>query len=319
MLSDVLAALVAFVSVVLLLSMIVTALVQATQSIFRLRARNLLKGVSTLLRNHELTGSTARMDVRALASRVLNDDAVASIDKVAKPDSFMRHALLGPKVSWAEPAALAKAIRRVTKTEPVLKAAALAASAPAAAVPAAAAPAAAQPAVDELQREIEEMEPGWRKRFQYFVRITTIVWAVLVAGSFQVSAPTLFSALSHDRALAEQIAKGNTEIARLASRSGEPDAAPGQAAASKLDVFGIQLWKKGSAFYVARSKDDWDLHWDAIIGVLLTAILLTFGAPFWFEQLRNLAALRDLRAPPAVTPPKAPGGQRNSSSVGVPP
>lgn len=161
------------------------------------------------------------------------------------------------------------------------------------------------------------MEPGWRKRFQYFVRLITIAWAVIVAGSFQVSAPTLFSALSSDPALAQQIAKGNAEIARLASRSGEPDAASGQARAAKLDVFGIQFWKQGSAFYVDRSKQDWNWHWDAIIGVLLTAILLTFGAPFWFEQLRTLAALRDLRAP-AATPPKAPGREGNSS-VGMPP
>jgi hypothetical protein len=302
MLSDVLAALVAFVSVVLLLSMIVTAMVQATQSVLRLRARNLLKGVGTLLRNHELTTTTARMDVRAVASKVLNDDAVALIDKVAKPDSFMRHGLLGPKVSWAEPAALAKAIRNVTRTEP-------------AGTPAAPA---AKPAVDELQREIEAMEPGWRKRFQYFVRIITIAWAVVVAGGFQVSAPTLFSALSQERALAGQIAKGNAEIVRLASSSGDPDAALAKSAA-KLDVFGIQFWKQGSDFYVDRSKGHWDLRWDAIIGVLLTAILLTFGAPFWFEQLRNLAALRDLRSPPSVTPPKAPGRQGTGSSVGVPP
>jgi hypothetical protein len=312
MLSDVLAALVAFVSIVLLLSMIVTALVQATQSVFRLRARNLLKGVGTLLRNHDLTTATGRMDVRALASKVLNDDAVALIDKVAKPDAFARHALLGPKVSWAEPAALAKAIRHVTKTEPVIKA-----PAPGEAAPAAAAPGAAQPAVDELQREIERMEPAWRKRFQYFVRIITIVWAVLVAGSFQVSAPALFSALSHNAPSAEQAAKRDAEIARLASQSGEPDLSL-DAASSRLDVFGIQFWKKGD-FYIDTSKDDWDWHWDAIIGVLLTAILLTFGAPFWFEQLRNLAALRDLREPPSLTPPKAPGRQGNIAQGATPP
>jgi hypothetical protein len=30
-----------------------------------------------------------------------------------------------------------------------------------------------------------------------------------------------------------------------------------------------------------------------IIGVLITAILLSCGAPFWFEQLKNVASLRD--------------------------
>ena len=32
--------------------------------------------------------------------------------------------------------------------------------------------------------------------------------------------------------------------------------------------------------------------------VLITALLLTFGAPFWFERLQDVAKLRDALSPP---------------------
>jgi len=65
-----------------------------------------------------------------------------------------------------------------------------------------------------------------------------------------------------------------------------------QEAVDKLASFGITWWQHGSAFYYRNGSLDFSI----IIGVLITAILLTFGAPFWFEQLRTLAALRDPRA-----------------------
>lgn len=51
---------------------------------------------------------------------------------------------------------------------------------------------------------------------------------------------------------------------------------------------GIEPWPSGWGFYFGS----WDRlsNW---IGVLLTTLLLSLGAPFWFQQLRNLVNLRD--------------------------
>ena len=56
----------------------------------------------------------------------------------------------------------------------------------------------------------------------------------------------------------------------------------------KLGYFNIDLWSKGNEYYY----DD-KIQYKNIFGVLITAILLTFGAPFWFEQLKNMVKLRD--------------------------
>ena len=70
MLSDVLGVLIAFISIILLLSIVVTALTQATQATFRVRGRNLLTSVTRLLEatNH-LDAGLSRTEKRKAAAR----------------------------------------------------------------------------------------------------------------------------------------------------------------------------------------------------------------------------------------------------------
>ena len=58
-------------------------------------------------------------------------------------------------------------------------------------------------------------------------------------------------------------------------------------AAASVDALGmidIRPWGQGTDFYWRPVN---------VAGVLVTAMLLSFGAPFWFEQLKNVASLRD--------------------------
>ncbi len=41
-----------------------------------------------------------------------------------------------------------------------------------------------------------------------------------------------------------------------------------------------------------ETKDCWDLFWGGILGWLITAIAISFGAPFWFDLLNKLVMLR---------------------------
>lgn len=56
----------------------------------------------------------------------------------------------------------------------------------------------------------------------------------------------------------------------------------------ELATFNITPWRYGNGFY--SSFGNW-------MGVLLTAIFLSFGANFWFERLRELIKLRDVLSP----------------------
>lgn len=68
--------------------------------------------------------------------------------------------------------------------------------------------------------------------------------------------------------------------------------------AGQLSVLNITPLRHGWEFFTA--KDVAVQNW---LGILITTILLTLGAPFWFDTLKNAVAWRDLFAkpPPAAT------------------
>ena len=63
-------------------------------------------------------------------------------------------------------------------------------------------------------------------------------------------------------------------------------------ATARLATLDITPWKHGWKFY--RGTGAQGLAWDRLAGVLLTALLLTFGAPFWYARLKDVARLRDV-------------------------
>jgi|GEM_PF-1721028 len=352
MLTDTLSVAIAFITVILLLSVIVTALVQATQALLRLRARNLMKGLAELIlkarEGTELADdkATAKKD----ASKILNAGSVALIDRVKDPTSFLHYWILGPKVSWLDPGQLPAAIAEQVED--------------------------LKEKVEDLKQDFEQAQQMMQKRFQRHIRGWTLLWAVVVAIAYQVSAPALLSRIQENPAVRARIeanaertlayaeqarekldyegaaadaleelkqqyeAKGNQTVAeRLEEASGVgvdrdfivdelalvveglPEAGEiveqykqlldekardrlrdlrevQQGAEAQLADYGITLWRQGASYYYDNQKSD--IHWDRLFGVLVTAILLSLGAPFWFARLRDVIQLRDLLAPSAT-------------------
>ena len=62
-----------------------------------------------------------------------------------------------------------------------------------------------------------------------------------------------------------------------------------QAITKQLGRFDIIPWQWGSEFYVKEHA----LQWANIMGILFTALLLSFGAPFWFDRLKDVLNLID--------------------------
>ncbi|MGH0028966.1 MAG: hypothetical protein ACQGVC_04185 [Myxococcota bacterium] len=67
-------------------------------------------------------------------------------------------------------------------------------------------------------------------------------------------------------------------------------------ASDMLAPLGISLWSQGDSFYVDQAGS---LDARNVAGVLITGVLLSLGAPFWFEQLKTIARLRDVLRTPA--------------------
>ncbi len=343
MLLEILAIIVAFSAVMLLLSILVTSLAQATQAMLRLRARNLQAGLRALF---EAVLNEPPDESRRLAASVLHSPEVSPLGASRDPMS-LRSQLLGPPTSWIEPEVLAEAVAGERSTSAKGR----------------------QGNVSEVERDGAPLVEGFRrldqplrKRFATIMRAVSLVWAFVVAFAFQVSSPDLLAQLASDSEYRDLIANQATDVlaysddaqvrllmpdatstalaeftARHPELAGELDHSlePGpepeapvedladvlegnenraelvaefeelldrqleetrdvalreaRAASGRLAAVGFDLWQHGKEFY-------WEggLQYRNLVGVLITAILLTLGAPFWFNMLRNSAGLRDL-------------------------
>lgn len=337
MLLDVIGILIAFVAVLLLLSLLVTALVQATQYVFRLRGRNLERGIAALLKALPLEKVGA--DLQGTARKVMKSDALVPLWREGGIFSIFTR-VLGPKITWLTQDELKLALKD-----------------------------AGQELTDKglatLGQLFPRMEVNASNRFLSLVRWITLAWSVAVAALFQVSAPEILSAVSRNKdlrdrlvaaaeralpqaevtlkglaayesvseAALEELSKRHPDLTSLleqasgigkdkseilkeldgvlksqpekraavlkeygeildALREEKLDAALTQVTniTGMLGTFDLKPWPKGSKFFYGDSG----LKGGAILGVLLTAVLLSFGAPFWFNQLKNLVSLRDL-------------------------
>jgi hypothetical protein len=365
-LSSLLGVVLAFATIMLVLSLVVMGLVQLTQAVLRLRARNLIVGVAALLRaegvappKREFKASLLRPRADARhAADVLNQTTAAKLRPVRRPNSWA-HVFRGPAVSWVDPTDLGRVLQGA---QPQPSAAPDAVSVQP--VPPSESAAAASPSVQTAKEgenqwaaKFRALEPAMTDRFARTMQFYTSVWAVVVAIAFQVSTPALIRMLSTsdakreaviamvpavlkqaestipsamdndfvDRAVAQLLAlypdkkdlfdqlSGSTDsreemLAEMRDvlgddpQSDEITARYAQiidsnavhdvttaitttaATIDSLDALDIRLWGEGIGFYRQPVN---------VIGVLVTALLLSFGAPFWFQQVKNIASLRD--------------------------
>lgn len=347
---DILGVLVGFISVMFLLSLLVTALVQATLAVFRVRGRNLKSGLAALLQQGGVRGDLDQ--AKTLAHNVLerqrgNTAGASALDQT-----------IGPACTEISFEDFRDGLTSATKNDP-------------------------KPLVAdiELKKRFEAVELDISRRFRTITRAITVAWAILVAFYFQLSSPELLARLSTDEAVREHYVNvaaklleddeltpvstdenvASEALALLAGRhpsvalqleeaSGVGDRAtqlhelslilsdhPQQAEAivddytailddlqsqraaaamaqaadagrylARLD---ITPWSQGPDYYLSAA----DVRFDRIFGVLITAVFLSLGAPFWYERLRVVLRLRDAfagrrdRTTPSQGAPPPPG------------
>ncbi len=302
--------LIGFTTVMLLASMAVTFLTQAVIEILNLRGRKLWDGLSLLLRQvnpealrpharqiaravlkHPLVGAGGRLGgviqreefvemLLELASRkapppALPDDAREALARalaasgVTDPDGALR-AMRSRTVDleaeyprWAAHLRRSKAMFETVSSQWVRHAAA-----------------SFDTAMDRVSHA-----------FERHVRFYTAVFSLLLAAGLQLDAFGLLNRLSLDESLRRALV---TEAAGIddrlqASAAGEER--------TRLEQRVRDLREMASSPLVvppARWLSEWD-PWK-LPGILISALLLSLGAPFWYGQLKNLLRLRPLLA-----------------------
>jgi len=344
---DTIAVLIGFIAVMLLLSLLNTALVQATQAIIRLRGRNLQNGIRTLM--YIVQGENKKH--KDWATDILNARNL-SIKITHKFKNKFTSWIAGSAVSYIDPKELPNVLDSLKKDI-------------------------GEKSIEELKSGIskywERVEKYMEKRFLFLIRLLSISMAVLIAFYFQVSTPDLLHKLSIDPDLREKyvtlalnmddkmeaelsevlkyqdvsglalqrlearypklkekleevsgigkdknslieelrmvleddvsdaigIIKSYEEILdELYKEKMEKNLEQARNAMQMVGKFNIRPWQYGTGFYYRKGK----IQSENIVGILFTAVLLSFGASFWYNRLREVLKLRDVLS--RITKPK---------------
>ncbi|MGH9429910.1 MAG: hypothetical protein ACRD3T_00040 [Terriglobia bacterium] len=128
------------------------------------------------------------------------------------------------------------------------------------------------------------------ERFTSSACVVTFVAALLVALVLQLDAVALINRLSMDDAARTSLAQASAGILKDSSSAAQPDRA-------YYDKYYGLLVKDG-LLTLPQSVQDWRNQWRPLRlpGILLSAMLLSLGAPFWYNALKNLIQLRSVIA-----------------------
>lgn len=145
--------------------------------------------------------------------------------------------------------------------------------------------------VEQWYDDHMERVSGWyRRRVQKVLFVVAILLAVTInADSLQI-AKRLWMEPSVRAALVGQAAKANNDAPAQLSKLPVP--LGWHLASERHDPQGFPFYERPSMAWALLSK---------LIGLLLTAIALTLGAPFWFDTLSKIARLRNSGAPPPAS------------------
>lgn len=321
-------------AVMLILSLMVTGVVQFIQSLIGLRTRNLQTGLALVFQaTHGLKEAAAREYAKKMTAAPVASKHQKGDQQIAE------RGVLSPRVTWIESAEIPARMNLAGLTGDESK-------------------------VSEVVELFDRINGYMKKRFQLHVRFITVACSFVAAFLFQVSTLDLIvnlsvdpdlrarymaqadvlladaefrptGAISYEDAAAdalEQLTARHPDLAQeleeasgrgrsreeivneltvlladdpegrgpalteeysalldeLHARNAEKSAELAREAVERLAVMDIGFWDKGWGYY---------REFENIFGVLLTGLFLSFGAPFWFDRLRELASLKDQLQP----------------------
>jgi hypothetical protein len=313
--------------VMLLVSLVVTVLTQFVTNVANTRGRHLLRGLGDLLQQIDpaLERKTARAIAGAVLTHPLISEAMGRYGTVIHREEFTKLLLdfaagagaarLGDSARGALKNTLAK--QGVANPEAALDnirsvALQLEVSNPELANNTrqnlAILSEAASPFVARLNGWFDQTIDRVSQRFTYSTRGITFGCGVLVALLLQLDAIALVDRLSVDDGLRNSL----TEMAVKLQNSPPPAASTGERAADSAAEVSLELSPENrdaiqalatkGLITVPRTEVEWREEWKPeslgpkLPGIVLSALLLSLGAPFWYNALKNLLRLRSVIA-----------------------
>lgn len=293
MLMDILGIVIGFCSIMLIFSLLVTALVHGTQATLNMRVRNMRNVIASFM------DQFPDIDTQAVLEKI--DQRIPNnINPLVVPTGgklFSQHIKL----------AFISKKELMSITEEILHD--------------------ANDARNHLHKEIERsfkyLEEVMAQRFKQWMHQLAIAIAFALAFVFQLNTFDLIKDLNRDTALRNQAATyaGKIENTNIEGEEANKEI---DLISTQLSAMDFQLFSEGWAYYMGdsiesvaavpesttkaeplvTSSPSYTLlellqNW---MGVICSAIFISLGAPFWFNSLKNVLHMRDKLATVAPAP-----------------
>lgn len=289
--------------VYLLLSLICTAANELIAGLFKLRARNLAQAVNNLLRDTKGPHLGDKFFAHPLIKSLYKGRSRPSY---IEPPTFVLALLdlVAPgSIGTAKPVAKVKQhVKKLSANSEIRKTLQLLIDD-------------SENNIDKLRSDLEgwfnnsmKRAAGWYKRKTQFI---VLILAVVITGVLNADSTQIAKALTNDPALREALVAQAQEFAKRETLGADTMAdkvrTTGQPAAAKaspaerigqnidqLQQLGVPLgWKKWP-----QDMAEWI---NKVIGLLLTALAVSLGAPFWFDLLQKVVNIRAAGGSPVVS------------------
>jgi hypothetical protein len=271
-------ALIGFTTVMLILSLVVTVLTQIVTNFLKLRSQHLRRGVLQIFLNlgWEFAGGRARALAREIAGgkdAITREDLIENLLTIAQNTPELKNKIAALVPAFDPPALLAhlrRATLELSVERPDLSAAAVRSTAM------------ARTPVSGLASEVfgvfDSTMDQVSARFTSQSRKLVAIFGIALALALPLDTLDLLQRFSRSDAERDQA----LALAQTLTEN-EPDV---RAAVAKLQAAEIIV--------IPATLADWLARWRRVnyLGVAAGALLLTLGAPFWFQVLKDLLKLR---------------------------
>jgi hypothetical protein len=303
--------------IMLALSMAVTVITQFVITVLNSRGRHLRRGLVDLLGllDPDLTGTTARSIANTILTHRLVSATGKRLGSVVHREEFTKlllHLAAGDDKRLGDEArgALKRALTAngVADPEATLKSIRTVALQLETASPELAANARQSLAIlQEARSDYVAKLNGWfdqtidrvSQRFASSTRTITFVAGFLIAATLQVDTLMLVNRLSADDKMRDAfVAQATSMPAAPPAAAAAPEASSSALANTEADRRYLGFLARYGVITVPRSSDEWVRGWATVnwVGVLVTGLLLSLGAPFWYNSLGHLLQLRSALA-----------------------
>jgi hypothetical protein len=257
MLMDILGVLIGFSAVMLLFSLLTSAIVHGAQATLNLRLKN-MKGIITAFFNHadQLDESIQKILQEKIENRTPNQ-----VYSTVLPVNLLGNKLKLTRIDKQELIDMVQDVQELgSDAKDKLKA--------------------------KINKDFAALEEVMIQRFKQWMHQISIGVAFVICFAFQLNCFELLTKLNNDSVYRAQLVQLSTRL-DAQSQSSQSDFVPIH---NNLSALNFNITPDKWPSYYAQAQVSSLFNW---IGIVFSTILISLGAPFWFNRLKDMASLRD--------------------------